>query len=152
MTIEDTLIGLVGGFVISLVTFYVSMKLKRRTARRESLRKHVRKFFPILRELGDDLSYTISIRMRNDTRATRIKELSEKIVIKLNSFEKTYTDFRMAGLEPELESSDKKMSNELKGLFTMWKIDDPIALPNKLNIYYSKVLACRNLLESYLKR
>lgn len=152
MTIEDTLVGLVGGFVISIVTFYVGMKITRRAERREKLRKHVRKFFPLLRELGDDLSYAISISMRSDARGTRFEDLSEKIVSKLNSFEMAYSNFRGAGLEPELESSDKRMSNELKGLFTLWKMDDHVTLPNKFSLYYSKVLVCRNLLEDYLKR
>lgn len=152
MTIEDTLLGLVGGFLISMVTFYISMKITRRKERREELKKHVRKFFPLLRELADDLSYAISTIMRSEPNDASLENLLEKIIAILNSFRKAYSDFREAGLEPELESSDKKLSNELKGLFITWKMDDHTSLHNKLNSYYSKVLVCRNLLESYLKR
>lgn len=140
------------GFVISIVTFYIGMKITRRAERREKLRKHVRKFFPLLRELGDDLSYALSISMRSDARDTQFEGLSEKIISKLNSFGMAYSNFREAGLEPELESSDKRMSNELKGLFILWKMYDHATLPNKFDIYFSKVLVCRNLVEGYLKR
>lgn len=152
MTIEDTLVGLIGGFIISIVTFYIGMKITRVAERREKLREHVRKFVPRLKELGTDLSYAISISLRSDAKDTRFKDLLEKIVSNLNSFERIYSNFAEAGLEPELESSDKKMSNELKGLFILWKMDDHDSLPNKLNSYHSKVRVCRNLIEDYLKK
>jgi len=151
MTIQDTIIGLMGGFLISLLTFYVSQKIRKTEAKRERLRKHVRIFFPLLRELRDDLSYAISMKMRGET-VSPFKELLEKVVTNLDSFEEAYMNFRKAGLEPELESSDKSMSVELKGVFTLWKMDDHDALHNELNVYYSKVLVCLNLLEDYLKR
>jgi len=152
LTIEDTVVGLIGGFALSMITFYVGMKITGMKERRERLRKHIRKLFPILRELGDDLSYAISIKMRSEVKETRLDDLSQKIAIKLNSFVTIYSNFRAAGLEPELDSSDEKMSNELKGLFTSWKMDDQSAVSNKLDLYRSKVIVCKNLLESYLKR
>ena len=148
----DTVVGLIGGFVLSMITFLIGLKITKNKERRERLRKHIRKFFPLLSELAVDLSYTISTQMRSKTNDPPSRNLLEKIVKKLNSFEKAYSELRGAGLEPELESSDKKMSVEIKGLFTTWKIDGHKNLANKLNVYYSKAIVSRNLVESYLKK
>lgn len=152
LTVEDTIIGLVGGFSLSLVTFYLSTKVTRKAERKENLRKHVRKFFPLLRELGEDLSYATSMRMRSGSTDTQFEELSAKIAKELDYFAFIYANFRKAGLEPELESSDKRMSDELKGLFTLWKIGGHNTLADNPEKYYSRILICRNLIEGYLKR
>lgn len=154
MTIEwiDTILGLIGGFFITLISFLIHQKLTRKAERVENLRKHIRKFFPILKELGDDLSYVISIRLRSDSSVIESKNLTEKISEKLILFEQTFSKFRSNGLEPELDSSDSKLLNELKGLFIMWKMDNRKVLSNNIDTYHSKVIVCQNLVENYLKK
>jgi len=152
MSLEDTIVGLIGGFLISLATFYIGMKAQRRAERKQVLREHVRKFFPLLRELGDDLSYAMSIKLRSEADSASFAGLTKKIALKFESFEAAYSTFREAGLEPELESSNRSAANELKGLFISWKMENRATLADKLDQYYSKVIVCRNLVESYLKR
>lgn len=151
MSLEDTIVGLIGGFLISLVTFYVGMQIQQRKERKQALREHIRKFFPILRELTDDLSYAVSIKLRSERDLESFDDLAKKISSKFEFFEGTYSTFRNSGLEPELESTDKKTANELKGLFTSWKMEGPSTIKDKVDQYYSKVIVCKNLVEGYLK-
>lgn len=118
MSLEDTIVGLIGGFFISLITFYISMYLQQRKEKKEELKKHIRKFYPILRELKDDLSYAVSIKLRGESESGSFDDLSRKISSKFKLFEAAYLEFRNNGFEPELESVDKNMANVLKGLFT----------------------------------
>lgn len=97
------------------------------------------------------MSYAVSIRLRSDLDQVSFDYLTKKIISKLESFQAAYSAFRDVGLEPELESSDRDTANELKGLFISWVMESPTTFGDKLDEYYSKVVVCRNLVESYLK-
>ena len=58
----DIIVGLIGGFGISILTFIISRRITRKAERVEMLREHIRKFFPALKEMGDDLSYFIALK------------------------------------------------------------------------------------------
>jgi hypothetical protein len=151
MSLEDTITGLIGGFLISLLTFYVGMQIQRRAEQKRFLREHIRQFFPILRELAADLSYVVSIRLQDNPDTTSLATITEKISKGFECFITTYFKLRQSGLEPELESCDQNTANELKGLYTMWKIEGSTALVSNLERYHNKVIICRNLVEGYLK-
>jgi len=152
MGLEDTIVGFVGGLFISLASVYAGMYLQRRKERKETLRKHIRNFYPILRELVDDFSYAISIKLRSESESDSFDELSGKISSKFESFVRVYSEFRNVGFEPELESVDKAMANELKGLYTSLKMEGLMSFKNKFDYYYLKVKVCKNLVEAYLRK
>jgi hypothetical protein len=151
VSLEDTIVGLVGGFLISLITFYIGMRIQRQIERKQALREHIRKFFPTLRELTDDLSYAISIKLRSEQDLESFGDVTKKICAKFELFEEIYSTLRNSGLEPELESADKKTANELKGLFILWRMEGTSNFKDKIDQYYSKVIVCKNLVEAYLK-
>jgi hypothetical protein len=151
MSFEDTIVGFVGGFLISLLTFYVGMQVQRRAERKNFLRKHIRQFYPILRGLAMDLGYAVSLKLKDNSDLKSLADVSSKISMELESFSAAYLKLRESGLEPELESCDRDAANELKGLYTMLKMENPLALMSNLDRYHNKVIVCRNLVESYLK-
>jgi len=89
--------------------------------------------------------------LRSERDLESFDDLAKKISSKFEFFKGAYSTFRNSGLEPELESIDKKTANELKGLFTSWKMEGPSTLKDKVDQYYSKVIVCKNLVEGYLK-
>ena len=151
MSFEDTIIGLVGGFLISILTFYVGMQVQRRAERKSFLREHIRQYYPILRELAIDLGYAVSAKLQDSWDSKSLADVSSKISKELESFATAYLKLRQSGLEPELESCDRDTANELKGLYTMWKMENPAALMSNLDRYHTRVIVCRNLVEGYLK-
>jgi hypothetical protein len=151
MSVEDTIIGLIGGFAISIVTFYVGTQIQRRSERKGFLREHVRRFYPILRELATDLGYAISMKLHDDLETTSLVDVLSRISKEFESYTAAYLELRKSGLEPELETSDKDTANELKGLFVLWKLESAVVLANNFEPCHSKVIICRNLVEGYLK-
>jgi hypothetical protein len=151
MSVEDTIIGLIGGFAISVVTFYVGMQIQRRAERKGFLREHVRRFYPILRELATDLSYAISTKLHDNPDPTSLADVLSKMSKEFDSYTAAYLELRKGGLEPELESSDKNTADELKGLYVLWKLESSSAFAGNFEPYLSKVIICRNLVEAYLR-
>jgi hypothetical protein len=151
MSVEDTIIGLIGGFAISIVTFYIGMQVQQRSERRSFLREHVRQFYPILQELTMELDYGISITLQDGLDESSLVNVSSRITKKLESYKEAYNALRDSGLEPELESSDKNAANELKGLYNLCKLETSAGVPSKFDRYHEKTKVCRNLVESYLK-
>jgi hypothetical protein len=90
--------------------------------------------------------------LREEQEFESFDDLARKISSKFDFFKATYLKFRSNGYEPELEAMDKKMANELKGLFVLLRVEDSSNLKNKVDHYYSKVIVCKNLVEEYLKR
>lgn len=151
MSAEDTIIGLVGGAVVSVVMFYIGMLVQRRADRKNYLREHIRQFYPILRELSTDLSYALSLKLQENFNLNSLKDVLPKISTGFESYTIAYLKLRQSGLEPELESVNQNTANELKGLYVLWKLENPVSLSSNFDRYHAKVTVCRNLVETYLK-
>jgi hypothetical protein len=151
MSSEDTIIGLVGGVIVSVVMFYIGMLVQRRADRKSFLREHIRQFYPILRELSIDLGYALSSKLKDNFEIKSLEDVLPKISNQFESYTALYLKLTQNGLEPELESVDQNTANELKGLYILWKLENPVSVSSNFDKYHAKVIICRNLVESYLK-
>lgn len=119
--------------------------------RKNTLRKALRPFYPIIENLRNDLTYLSSFHSRASIPTNQRNNIIASIKKGFSSFEQKYAQLRTDGLEPELEITKKELSDMMKWIFNTWRLNGTNVFHSNLQLCITRTQVCENLLEEFLK-
>jgi len=150
MTIEETVIAFVGGFIASAIILIWGVKIQKIEARNNLLKSALREFYPIVENLKNDLTYMSTIRSRAQTHQNQLDDIISNIERWFSTIVEKYSEFNAKGLEPELEVTNINLANVLTWIFHSWRLQGRSLILNEFDLCLSRITICENLLEDFL--